>query len=89
MMKSLVRRHHPSCIFLCETKSNRNRLERVCRRLGFHNAEIVEAKGSAGGLCLMWTDDYNIRISWSSDQIVCRNVSGFGREYQLVFPSLS
>ncbi|XP_015879387.3 uncharacterized protein LOC107415557 [Ziziphus jujuba] len=71
VFKSLVRKSNLSCVFLCETKGGRDRLEKVCRSLGYHNMEIIEAKGNAGGLCLMWSDDVNLKIERSNERVIC------------------
>lgn len=47
------------------------RMEKVCRQLRFHNFEMVEAKGSVGGLLLMWTDEVRIKVDWKNDQVMC------------------
>ena len=41
----------PEVVFLSETKANINRMEFVKKSIKFENKCVVEAKGSAGGLC--------------------------------------
>lgn len=76
VLKILVKKYNPSCIFLCETKGSHSRLSQICSALGFYKAEIVEANGSAGGLCLMWSDDIEMEISWKSDCVIHGDVLG-------------
>lgn len=54
-------------------------MERVARMLGFNNFEIVEARGIAGGLILMWTDDVQLEMEWKSDRIICCNILVYDR----------
>ena len=58
-----------------ETKSNRDKMERLGRKLGFFNAEIVEAKGFAGGLAMFWKEELHIERSWNTDRVICVKVS--------------
>jgi len=41
-------------VFLCETKANLVRMDFVKSSIGFDESIVVESKGSAGGLCMMW-----------------------------------
>lgn len=61
-LRSIVKTHSPNCVFLLEKKSGSNHIEWVCRMLGFNNFKMVEARGIAGGLVLMWTDDVKIEV---------------------------
>ena len=40
-------------VFLSETKANANRMEFVKKSLKFDFSCVVQAKGNAGGLCIM------------------------------------
>lgn len=60
----MVKKYEPKCLFLMETKSDRRKMEKVYRRLNFQNWFIVEARGLAGGLALLWTDDIDIECLW-------------------------
>lgn len=59
-LKRVVKQKQPDCIFLMETKVNKACMVRVCRSLKFKNLVIMEAKGIAEGITLMWTDDFKI-----------------------------
>ena len=48
-------------VFLSETKANASRMDYVKRYLKFDNMSVVEAKGSAGGLCLLWKNGLTIK----------------------------
>ena len=48
--------------FLSETKANVNRMEFVKNSIKFDNKCVVEAKGSAGGLCIMWKNGFSMDV---------------------------
>ena len=48
--------------FLFETKANENRMEFVKNSIKFDNKCVVEAKGSAGGLCIMWKNGFSMDV---------------------------
>ena len=50
----------PNLIFLSETKATDVRMDSVKSSLNFDNKIIVEAKGSVGGLCIMWKNGLSI-----------------------------
>ena len=50
VLSNLVRKVNLFCMFLMETKSNKARMEKVGKQLGFHCTKVVEAKGIIGGL---------------------------------------
>lgn len=74
VLKNLIKLHNQSCVFLCERKGGKKRLEMICRKLGCHNYDIVEAKGKAGGLCLIWSEDINLVVSWKFDRFFCGEI---------------
>ena len=49
-------------VFLSETKADINRMEFVKKSIKFENKCVVEAKGSAGGLCIMWKNGLLITV---------------------------
>ena len=48
--------------FLSKTKANVNRMEFVKNSIKFDNKCVVEAKGSAGGLCIMWKNGLSMDV---------------------------
>ena len=48
--------------FLSETKANENRMEFVKNSIKFDNKCVVDAKGSAGGLCIMWKNGFSMDV---------------------------
>lgn len=52
----------------------------ISRRLGFLNLIIIEAKGRAGGLALLWNDDLIVEKCWNTERVICCKVKECGRE---------
>lgn len=71
-------KHSPHCLFLIETKSNKLRMQRVAMMLGFKHYEIVEAKGLAGSLALMWIDQLKMNTLWKNDHFICASIQDVG-----------
>ena len=61
-LKAQIKRAKPDFIFLSETKALFSRMDSVRRSVNFDHLLVVEAKGSAGGLCMMW------KFGWSVSQ---------------------
>lgn len=45
-------------------------MEKICLNLGFNNFWIVESRGRAGGMAIMWNDVINIQYVWSNERII-------------------
>ena len=54
-LRATIRAQSPDFIFLCETKVNDDRLKILAASIGFFGHLIVNAKGKAGGVCLLWS----------------------------------
>lgn len=72
----LVKKHKPHCLFLLETKTSSSRINNIRNSLSFTNSEIIEAKGTAGGMVLMWSDDLQLMIDWTSHRIISGVIRG-------------
>ena len=53
MLQNLVRCWNPKIVFLMETKTRKNRMERIKNRIGFANGLIVPSVGRSGGIALL------------------------------------
>lgn len=49
-LKNLIRSHKPDFIFLYETLVNENKIEDVCRKIGFNGCFAVDREGRGGGV---------------------------------------
>ena len=61
-LRSQKRGYKLDIIFLCEMKANEEHMEYVKRRVRFNEKVVIEAKGRAGGLCLMWKNNVQIEV---------------------------
>ncbi|KAF3437430.1 hypothetical protein FNV43_RR20183 [Rhamnella rubrinervis] len=75
VLRILITRYNPSCVFLMETKSGKARMKKLGGHLGFQKVEIVEARGSAGGLAFFWKENCKIDPIWSTDRMICLKAS--------------
>lgn len=56
-------------------------MTRICNLLGFSNFEIIESRGQAGGLTLMWKYEMKLKVEWKSDRLfLCKIASIDGRK---------
>ena len=53
-LRAQIKEAKPDVVFLSETKAKEGRMEFVKSFIKFDNKIVVEAKGSAGGLSIMW-----------------------------------
>lgn len=69
-LTSLVRKFFPTEIFLCETKSLKDRMEVIKRNIPFDNLFVVKAENHKGGLALVWANQLNWTIISASTWII-------------------
>lgn len=55
-LKILVNKYEPDNVLLMKTKCSNKKIEGIGRKVRFNNFEFIEAKGSAGGIVLMWRE---------------------------------
>lgn len=69
-LKDIVTQEKPKFIFLCETISNKTKMEAIRIKLGFEGMFVVEPVGRSGGLVMLWRDSEDISLrSWSHSHI--------------------
>ncbi|XP_060959279.1 uncharacterized protein LOC133030522 [Cannabis sativa] len=68
-LRGWVRRYRSECIFLMETKVQKDRMVEVARSLGFTGYACIPAIGIAGGFCFLWNRDINLQVKWVGDDI--------------------
>ncbi|KAK4252603.1 hypothetical protein QN277_014354 [Acacia crassicarpa] len=66
----MVKKFHPSIIFLMETKINSVKGKRIMWKCGFNCDLFVEPCGLAGGLAVWWKDDMSVSVLYKSKNIV-------------------
>ncbi|KAL9686721.1 hypothetical protein QQ045_031114 [Rhodiola kirilowii] len=61
-LRSLIKTTNPQMVGLIETKSSKEKMELLRVQLGFFGCFSVPAKGSAGGLALLWKQEAEVSI---------------------------
>ena len=61
-MKAQIKGDRLDLIFLFETKASISRMEFVKSAIKFDHLFAVEAKGRAGGLCILWKDGLSVKV---------------------------
>lgn len=62
--------HSPSLLFLWETKNISTRIERLEQQIGLPNSRVVDLVGLSGGLCVLWSDDIQVRYFSSCNYFI-------------------
>lgn len=57
-----LNKENPDILFLSETKQQNNEMKNIMKMVNVHNYFLVPPRGSAGGLCLIWKNNINIKI---------------------------
>lgn len=79
-LKEVVRHERPSFVFLCETKDNKGRLEKVRESLGFDGLFTVDPHGRSGGLALVWKVKDQVQLRSSSRNHIDVEISIAGKD---------
>nr|POE75838.1 hypothetical protein CFP56_05108 [Quercus suber] len=61
-LRAQMKRINPEVVFLCETKAYENHMEEVLNSFKFFDMVTINAKGRAGGLCMMWRNIMNVEV---------------------------
>ena len=61
-IRSLIKLHRPSLVFLAETKMSNTKAQDLRFRFGFSNAFGVKSDGLSGGLVLFWNADSTVSL---------------------------
>ncbi|XP_074374206.1 uncharacterized protein LOC141714592 [Apium graveolens] len=69
-LQEVAHNEKPSFVFLCETISHYEKMEKLCSKLGFEGFIVVEPQGKSGGIALLWknVDAVNL-LSFSHSHI--------------------
>ena len=58
--KAQIKGNNSDVIFLYKTKASTTRMKEVLKSINFADMYVVEAKGTAGGICIMWKSSFSI-----------------------------
>lgn len=71
LVKDMKREYAASFIAFLEIHTSGTKAKRIARRMGFDKQFIKDARGQAGGICLLWdSNHWDITILRDSNQIV-------------------
>ncbi|KAL5574518.1 hypothetical protein UlMin_016217 [Ulmus minor] len=62
ILHGYVQQYSPSLVFLSETLSSKNQMERLRIKLGFSGMLLWEKEGKSGGICLLWSDSIDVQL---------------------------
>jgi hypothetical protein len=60
----------PKLFFLCETRKNKNKLRRICHRLGLKGFAGFSSDGLSGGLALFWHEHVSVEIQSINERVI-------------------
>lgn len=69
-LRVLVRRFHPSLMFLSETKMRDNRVRNLLWSLGFYGCFAVSSVGNSGGLALFWLKECYVSLEHYTANVI-------------------
>ncbi|XP_039169978.1 uncharacterized protein LOC120294110 [Eucalyptus grandis] len=71
-LRVLATQERPSIMFIMETKNQELKVQRIRRRLKFHNGFVVNPEGIGGGLALFWDEQIVAQKlgEWSKNRTV-------------------
>lgn len=77
-LQELTRSEKPSIVFLCETLSNYEKMEKLCNRLGFEGFLVVGPQGRSGGIALLWKNVDEVNLLNKSQSHIDVSINRFG-----------
>ena len=83
-LKAQIESSKPDFIFLCETKASKKRMDQVMNSLNFSFNFVVDAKGLARGLCLMWKAGFVVKLVDFNKDLIVVNISDATCAWNLV-----
>uniref|UniRef100_A0A2N9ET81 Reverse transcriptase domain-containing protein n=2 Tax=Fagus sylvatica TaxID=28930 RepID=A0A2N9ET81_FAGSY len=69
-LKALARDNSPDLVFLSETKSNVQKINKIRVSLNYVDSFCVESSGKAGGLALFWKQGVDFEVVYSDVHII-------------------
>ena len=74
-LKAQIKGAKPDFIFLSEIKASLSKMEFVRKSSEFNHKLVVEAKGKASGLCMMWKDGLSAKLAEFNKNLIAVTVS--------------
>ena len=83
-LRRIVINEQPSLVFLQETRMKQSEMENIRKKLHFKNMLVVNCEGEGrrrkGGLCLLWKEEWDVKIISFSTHHIDAEVVSDGRE---------
>lgn len=83
-LKAQIKGARPNLIFLFETKASVSRMEFVRNSIKFDHMFFVEAKGKAGGLCILWKDGLAMKEVEYNENLIAVMINDLACEWLMV-----
>ena len=83
-LKAQIKGVRPDLIFLSETKALVSRMDFVKSSFGFDNMLVIEAKGKASGLCVIWKNGFSVREVEYNKNLIAVSISDSVCEWLMV-----
>ncbi|XP_074352985.1 uncharacterized protein LOC141692145 [Apium graveolens] len=71
-LKEIIQQLRPNLVFLSETLVKKEKIEKICKDIGFADYCAVDAQGHGGGLALFWKTEGGVTV-----RDVCHNYIDF------------
>ncbi|XP_075649651.1 uncharacterized protein LOC142620111 [Castanea sativa] len=81
--KAQIKGARPDLIFLSETKASASRMDFVRNSIKFDHMFVVEEKGKAGGLCMLWKDGMSVKEVEYNKNLIAVKISDLACEWLL------
>ncbi|XP_074362176.1 uncharacterized protein LOC141702378 [Apium graveolens] len=69
-LRDVVKSYNPSIVFLMETLSIKERIEKLRGKLGYDNQWVVDSIGRGGGLALIWKNSVKCTVIGSGNNFI-------------------
>ena len=83
-LKAHLKGNSPDVVFLSETKASFSRMQFILKSIKFADMCVVEAKGIAGGICMMWRSGITIQKVEFNKNLIAVKVVDAMRSWLLV-----
>lgn len=83
-LKARIKRVRPDIVFLSETKVGVDRMDSIMCSISFSEKAIVEAKGIAIGLCMIWKLGCPIKVIDFNKNMIAVKVFNSMRDWMFV-----
>ena len=84
-LREIWHQHKPEFLFLSETKQDVDFVQRFQTHFGYDNLVTVDPNGRSGGLALLYNNEYQVKILYSSNRMIDVEAVVKGKQVFLTF----